>query len=109
MAKTADYGLGEIAIINNPNESVEDEVIVLRDADGTPLRLRFFRQLPQNFNFLMMFCREIPGSGGAEKISIYCPYLIINLTGLDLSYKARSLIRQNRYAAGQSSSIVMSI
>jgi vacuolar protein sorting-associated protein 13A/C len=40
-------------------------------------------------------------------VSIFCPYLILNKTGVDLCFSSKSLITSNRLTAGQS--IVMLI
>jgi len=45
----------------------------------------------------------IPNSGGAVKFSVFCPYVILNKTGLDLIFKAKSFMQNAKIAAGQSS------
>lgn len=47
----------------------------------------------------MSFCcwtnsRDIPNSGGAIAVSIYTPYLIWNMTGMDMEIKSKSFLRQ---------------
>src|SRR2546429_5907278 len=44
----------------------------------------------------------IPNSGGAFRVSIYSPYVILNKTGLDINIKSKSLLQQAKAAAGQS-------
>ncbi|KAK9722186.1 Vacuolar protein sorting-associated protein 13 [Basidiobolus ranarum] len=34
---------------------------------------------------------EIPDTGGATRISVYCPFVILNKTGIDLHIKSRSI------------------
>ena len=43
----------------------------------------------------------IPNSGGAFRVSIYTPYVILNKTGLDINIKSKTLLQQARAAAGQ--------
>ncbi|KAG0313845.1 hypothetical protein BGZ97_009846 [Linnemannia gamsii] len=45
----------------------------------------------------------IPNSGGAVKFSVFCPYVILNKTGLDLIFKAKSFMQNAKIAAGQGS------
>jgi vacuolar protein sorting-associated protein 13A/C len=44
---------------------------------------------------------KIPDSGGAFRLSIYSPYVILNKTGLEINIKAKSLLQHARTAAGQ--------
>ncbi|RKP26494.1 hypothetical protein SYNPS1DRAFT_27818 [Syncephalis pseudoplumigaleata] len=44
---------------------------------------------------------EIPDSGGAFRISIYSPYVMINKTGLEMTFKTKSLLQSAQLAAGQ--------
>lgn len=43
----------------------------------------------------------IPRSGGSFKISIFCPYVLLNKTGLDMYFKTQSITRQSKIASGQ--------
>ena len=44
---------------------------------------------------------NIPDSGGAFRVSVYCPYVILNKTGLEVEMKSKSLLQPARAAAGQ--------
>ncbi len=44
---------------------------------------------------------NIPDSGGAFRVAIYSPYVILNKTGLEISIKSKSVLQQARTAAGQ--------
>ena len=43
----------------------------------------------------------IPESGGAFRVSVYSPYVILNKTGMDVMVKSKSLMQSARAAAGQ--------
>ncbi|KAI5810307.1 hypothetical protein DFH27DRAFT_185031 [Peziza echinospora] len=43
----------------------------------------------------------IPESGGAFRVSVYSPYVILNKTGMDVLVKSKSLMQSARAAAGQ--------
>lgn len=51
---------------------------------------------------IIVHCREVPESGGAHKFSIYSPYVMINKTGLDMSFKSKPFLGSAKLAAGQS-------
>ncbi|KAH0564849.1 hypothetical protein GP486_001757 [Trichoglossum hirsutum] len=80
----------EFAIINSSNhEDFRRETnMVVRDEEGLTLNLKL-----HYFN--------IPDSGGAFRVAVYSPYVILNKTGLDISIKSKSLLGQTRNAAGQ--------
>ncbi|KAF4595031.1 vacuolar protein sorting-associated protein vps13 [Ophiocordyceps camponoti-floridani] len=44
---------------------------------------------------------KVPKSGGAFKISVYSPYVVLNKTGLDMGIRAKSFLQQAKAAAGQ--------
>ena len=46
-------------------------------------------------------CSNIPNSGGAFKVAVYSPYLILNKTGLDINLQSKSLFSSAKSAAGQ--------
>ena len=48
-----------------------------------------------------MLSSELTDSGGAIRFSIYSPYVMLNKTGLDMFFKAKSLIHSAREVAGQ--------
>ncbi|KJK94605.1 Vacuolar protein sorting-associated protein [Metarhizium anisopliae BRIP 53284] len=80
----------DFSIINSGN--VEDfrkeSRIVVKDDQGLPLNLA-----------LHYF--KIPNSGGAFKITVYSPYVVLNKTGLDLRIRMKSFLQQAKPAAGQ--------
>lgn len=84
------FKASEFSIINSgSNEDYRKESrLVVKDEQGLPLHLhlQYFR---------------IPDSGGAFKISVYSPYVILNKTGLDLRVRAKTFLQNARNAAGQ--------
>lgn len=80
----------EFAIINSNNSEDfrRESTLVCKDNEGLALNLR-----------LHYF--KIPGSGGAFRVAVYSPYVILNKTGLDINIKAKSLLQQAKTAAGQ--------
>ncbi|KAF9111925.1 hypothetical protein BGX27_004234 [Mortierella sp. AM989] len=84
------FGPSEYAIISShdPDELPVEETLTLIDPDGLKLVLGIHRHV-------------IPDSGGAVKFSIFCPYVILNKTGLDLIFKAKSFMKNAKIAAGQ--------
>ncbi|ATY65465.1 vacuolar sorting-associated vps13 [Cordyceps militaris] len=78
--------------IINPGKSEDfrkETKLVVKDDQGLPLNLS-----------LHYF--KIPKSGGAFKVTIYSPYVVLNKSGLDLNIKAKSFLQNARAAAGQS-------
>ncbi len=49
----------------------------------------------------LTWASNIPDSGGAFRVSVYSPYVILNKTGLEMSIKSKSLLQPARAAAGQ--------
>jgi vacuolar protein sorting-associated protein 13A/C len=84
------FKTSEFAIINsNEQEDFRREShLVCKDSEGLTLNLS-----------LHYF--KIADSGGAFRVTIYSPYVILNKTGLDISIKAKSLLQQAKTAAGQ--------
>ena len=84
------YKASEFAIINsNTQEDFRREsTIPLKDSRGIQLNLKL-----HYFN--------IPDSGGAFKVSVYSPYVVLNKTGLDLNIQSKSTFSSARSAAGQ--------
>jgi vacuolar protein sorting-associated protein 13A/C len=80
----------EFAIINSGNvdDFKSEKRIIVKDDQGVPLHL--------NMQYF-----PIPNSGGAFKVSIYSPYVVLNKTGLDLMVRAKTFLQQARPAAGQ--------
>jgi vacuolar protein sorting-associated protein 13A/C len=75
---TEEWGASEFAIINSPNtEFTRETSLAMRDRRGVTLNL--------NLHFF-----PIPDSGGAFRVSVYAPYIILNKTGLDLNVKSKA-------------------
>lgn len=83
------YGESEFAIINaNDSEFNAETHLVTKDNQGLELKLK-------------LHYYQIPNSGGAFRVSIYSPYIILNKTGLNMMVKSKSLLQSPRVAAGQ--------
>lgn len=83
------YDASEFSIINSNNtEFGNEEALILRDRQGLELKLK-----------LHYF--QIPNSGGAFRVAVYSPYIILNKTGLNMIVKSKSLLQQAKAAAGQ--------
>ncbi|MBW0565243.1 hypothetical protein O181_104958, partial [Austropuccinia psidii MF-1] len=80
----------EYAIVNtnNPEDFPVENRLIMEDEDGLKIKL--------GLHFM-----RYPLSGGAFKIQIYCPYVIINKTGLDFSIRSKPLMRSPKSVAGQ--------
>ena len=85
------FKASEFAIINSNNQEDfrKENSVVCKDNEGLSLNLR-----------LHYF--KIPNSGGAFRVTVYSPYVILNKTGLPINMKAKSLLQQAKTAAGQS-------
>ncbi|PGH11668.1 hypothetical protein AJ80_07035 [Polytolypa hystricis UAMH7299] len=86
MQDTA-FRQSEFAIINGiPQEDFRREPILsVQDDRGAELKLG-----------LHYF--TVPDSGGAFKVSVYSPYLILNRTGVDIGLQSRTLFQTTRSA-----------
>ncbi|KAI1310241.1 hypothetical protein EDD11_003857 [Mortierella claussenii] len=84
------FAPSEYAIVSShdPDELPVENTLTLVDPDGLKLTLGIHRHV-------------IPDSGGAVKFSVYCPYVILNKTGLDVVFKAKSFMQNAKIAAGQ--------
>ncbi|KAK1753207.1 putative vacuolar protein sorting-associated protein [Echria macrotheca] len=80
----------EFAIVNsgNSDDFKKESHLVCKDETGLTLNLKlhYFR---------------IPNGGGAFKVTIYSPYVVLNKTGLDLSIRSKGFIHQAKAAASQ--------
>ncbi|RAK82781.1 membrane morphogenesis protein VPS13 [Aspergillus fijiensis CBS 313.89] len=79
----------DFAIINgNSQDFKREHTLSLKDERGIQLRLKlhYFR---------------VPDSGGAFKVSVYSPYLILNKTGLPMEIQSKAFLQSARSAAGQ--------
>ncbi|KAI5864116.1 vacuolar protein sorting-associated protein 13 [Durotheca rogersii] len=85
------FKASEFAIINSGTQEDfrKEHTLVCKDREDLPLNLR-----------LHYF--KIPDGGGAFKITVYSPYVILNKTGLDVNISAKQFLQQPRRAAGQS-------
>ncbi|KAJ5665895.1 uncharacterized protein N7477_008343 [Penicillium maclennaniae] len=79
----------EFGIINgNAQDYRREHSLSLKDERGLQLKLKL-----HYFN--------IPNSGGAFKVSVYSPYLILNKTGLPMDIQSKGFLQSARNAAGQ--------
>ena len=80
----------EFAVVNsNTQEDFRREnVLVVKDPQGIQLNLKL--------HYL-----NIPDSGGAFKVSVYSPYLVLNKTGLGINIQSKSMFSSAKSAAGQ--------
>lgn len=80
----------EFAIINSGSSEDFKKEHTLKCQDDQGLHLN-----------LKLHYHRIPDSGGAFKVTVYSPYVILNKTGLDLQIRHKGLMQQARAAAGQ--------
>jgi len=80
----------EFAIINSNNQEDfrKESTLVCKDQEDLALNLK-------------LHYYKIPDSGGAFRVTVYSPYVILNKTGLQLNIKQKSLLQGTRNAAGQ--------
>ncbi|KAJ5815089.1 hypothetical protein N7474_006866 [Penicillium riverlandense] len=79
----------EFGIINgNAQDYRREHTLCLKDERGLQLKL--------NMHYF-----NIPNSGGAFKVSVYSPYLILNKTGLPMDIQSKAFLQSARNAAGQ--------
>ncbi|KAF5020391.1 hypothetical protein F66182_7578 [Fusarium sp. NRRL 66182] len=84
------FKASDFAIINpgNNEDFRKEGKLVVKDDQGLPLHLS-----------LHYF--KIPNSGGAFKVTVYSPYVVLNKTGVDVRVRAKSFLQQAKPAAGQ--------
>ncbi|KTW25717.1 hypothetical protein T552_03329 [Pneumocystis carinii B80] len=84
------YKPSSFFVINTPNpDKIRRETkIIVEDKDNLKLHL-------------CLYYYEIPDSGKVFRVTIYCPYLILNKTGLDIQIKSKLFLQQAKIAAGQ--------
>ncbi|KAF8453095.1 hypothetical protein BGX38DRAFT_1249760 [Terfezia claveryi] len=83
------FNRSEFAIINSNNTEYEREntlTCVDKQRLELSLKLHYF---------------PIPESGGAFRVAVYSPYVILNKTGMDIMVKSKSLLQSAKAAAGQ--------
>lgn len=84
------FKASEFAIIN-PGSSEDfrkEHTLKCQDDQGLQLNLK-------------LHYHRIPDSGGAFKVTVYSPYVILNKTGLDLQIRHKGFLQQAKAAAGQ--------
>ncbi|KHJ35601.1 putative vacuolar protein sorting-associated protein vps13 [Erysiphe necator] len=84
------FKASEFSVINpgNNDDFRRETTLICKDNEGLTLNLR-----------LHYF--TIPNSGGAFRVTIYSPYIILNKTGLYTQIKAKSLLSQPKPTAGE--------
>ncbi|KAL2866549.1 membrane morphogenesis protein VPS13 [Aspergillus lucknowensis] len=79
----------DFSIINgNAQDFRREHTLSLKDERGLQLKLKL-----HFFN--------VPDSGGAFRVSVYSPYLILNRTGLSMEVQSKAFMQAARSAAGQ--------
>jgi vacuolar protein sorting-associated protein 13A/C len=80
----------EFTLINSSDRENfrREKTLVVKDNNGLQLRLKL-----HYFN--------IPDSGGAFKVTVYAPYIILNRTGLELDVRSKTFMGGTKAAAGQ--------
>ncbi|KAK3676016.1 Vacuolar protein sorting-associated protein 13 [Recurvomyces mirabilis] len=84
------FKASEFAIINsgnNENDFRREKTLSVKDNGGLELRLKI-----HYFN--------VPDSGGAFKITVYAPYVILNRTGIELDLRSKAFFGASKSAAG---------
>ncbi|KAL8710768.1 MAG: hypothetical protein Q9220_004786 [cf. Caloplaca sp. 1 TL-2023] len=80
----------EFAVINSSSQEDfrRESALAVKDKQNIQLNLKL-----HYFN--------IPDSGGAFKITVYTPYLVLNKTGLDINIQSKTMFSAAKSAAGQ--------
>lgn len=84
------FRASEFAIINtnNENDFRREKHLLVKDNNNLELRLRIHYY-------------NLPDSGGAFRITMYSPYVILNRTGLELDIRSKAFFGSTKSAAGQ--------
>ncbi|KAL9586008.1 MAG: hypothetical protein Q9203_004021 [Teloschistes exilis] len=84
------FKTSEFAVINsNTNEDFRREsVLAVKDKENIQLNLK-------------LHYYNVPESGGAFKVTVYTPYLVLNKTGLDINIQSKTMFSAAKSAAGQ--------
>lgn len=84
------FKASEFAIINtnNENDFKREKTLTVKDKNNLELRLKIHYY-------------NVPDSGGAFKITVYSPYVVLNRTGLELDIRSKAYFGSTRNAAGQ--------
>ena len=78
----------DFSVICSGQEDYRESNLPTMDGRGVPLNLKL-----HYFN--------VPDSGGAFKVSVYSPYLILNKTGMEMNIQSKSTFSTAKSAAGQ--------
>ena len=80
----------EFAVVNSNTQGDfrRENTLIVKDPQGIQLNLKL--------HYL-----NVPDSGGAFKVSVYSPYLVLNKTGLDINIQSKSMFSSAKSAAGQ--------
>ncbi|GAB7364086.1 hypothetical protein MBLNU230_g4638t1 [Neophaeotheca triangularis] len=83
------YKASEFAIINSSDREDfrREKTLLVKDSNNLELRLK-------------LHYYNVPDSGGAFKITIYSPYVILNRTGLELDVRSKAYFGSAKSAAG---------
>lgn len=86
------FKASEFAIINTNNEGDfrREKTLLVKDNNNLELRLKI-----HYFN--------VPDSGGAFKLTVYAPYVLLNRTGLELDIRSKAYFGSTKNAAGHQS------
>ncbi|KAK3069505.1 Vacuolar protein sorting-associated protein 13, partial [Teratosphaeriaceae sp. CCFEE 6253] len=84
------FKASEFAIINSNNTSDfrREKTLLVKDKNNLELRLK-------------VHYYNVPDSGGAFKITIYSPYVILNRSGLPLDIRSKAFFGGTKASAGQ--------
>ncbi|KAL2433872.1 Intermembrane lipid transfer protein VPS13 [Exophiala dermatitidis] len=80
----------DFAIINNDTQEDfrREKSVLLKDENGAQLRLK-------------LQYTNIKNSGGAFRVSVYSPYVLLNKTGLDMSVQSKAFFGSSRAVSSQ--------
>ncbi|KAL9075208.1 MAG: hypothetical protein Q9157_004112 [Trypethelium eluteriae] len=80
----------EFAIINSSDREDfrREKNLIVKDNNDLTLRLK-------------LHYYNIPDSGGAFKVTVYAPYLVLNRTGMELDVRSKAFMGSAKSAAGQ--------
>ncbi|KAL9612615.1 MAG: hypothetical protein Q9167_002785 [Letrouitia subvulpina] len=84
------FKASEFAVVNSGahGDFRRESVLAVKDDQNIQLNLKL-----HYFN--------VPDSGGAFKVTVYTPYLVLNKTGLDMNIQSKTMFSAAKSAAGQ--------
>lgn len=96
----------EFSVINtdNPEDIPAERDLVVSDKDGLKLNLRIHYQYVSPLHIakaMLTGSRMHAESGGAFRVQVYTPYLLINKTGCNFTLKTKTLLSSAKSVAGQ--------